>query len=90
LHSIVHAARTFEEIDYYPRVSSPTPSKGTGEVWQGWTEKNQEGMTILHWYRLNMTGHWYQPGDSPALETTTMCAHISTRRGREKLAEHLK
>jgi hypothetical protein len=56
LHSIVHAARAFEEIDYYPRVSSPTPSKGKGEVWQGWTEKNQEGMTF----------HWYQPGDSPA------------------------
>jgi len=23
-------------------------------------------MTILHWYQLNMTVHWYQPGDSPA------------------------
>jgi len=37
-----------------------------GEVGQGWTEKNDDGMTILHWYRLNMTFHWYQPGDTPA------------------------
>jgi hypothetical protein len=89
LHSIVRAARAFEEIDYYPRFP-PDALKGQGRSLAGLDGEESGGdddpPLVPAEHDLPLVPTRRQPG----VETTTMCAHISTRRRREKLAEHLK